>query len=167
MKKKEEQKLKLLFELIKGARRSDRELAKNLRVSQPTITRKRTRLEKEGFIKEYTAIPDLGKLGYEIIAFTFLAFTEARPELIEKAREWTRGQPNVVFAGDGEGLGMNSILVSVHKNYSSFSRLITKLRQDWQPNLKDIQSFLLSINRPELMIKDFSFKYLEAAEKQT
>lgn len=167
MKKKEEELLKLLFELIKGARRSDRELAKLLRVSQPTITRKRTKLEKEGFIKEYTAIPELGKLSYEVIAFTFLAFTETKPENIEKAREWTKKQPTILFAGDGEGLGMNSIIVSVHKNYSSFSRLITKLRQDWQPNLKDVQSFLLSIKRPELMIKDFSFRYLEEAEKQS
>jgi len=81
--KKKEEKLRILFELIKGARRSDRELAKAVGTSQPTITRKRTKLEKEGFIKEYTVIPDLKKMGYEIIAFTFLAFLEAEPRLIK------------------------------------------------------------------------------------
>jgi len=52
MSKKEQERLRLLFALIKGARRSDRELARTLRISQPTITRKRTQLEKEGYIRE-------------------------------------------------------------------------------------------------------------------
>jgi len=161
MSQKEKEKIGLLFELIKGARRSDRELARVTKTSQPTVTRKRTLLEREGYIQEYTVVPDLGKMGYEIVAFTFVAFTETRPELIEKGRRWNNSQPNIIFSGDGEGLGMNTIIVSVHRNYASFSRLITKLRQDWQPNLKDIQSFILSVNRPELLVKPFSFKYLE------
>jgi DNA-binding Lrp family transcriptional regulator len=165
MSDKEKEKIDLLHELIKGSRRSDRELAKVLKISQPTITRKRTRLESEGYINEYTVIPNLVKMGYEIIAFTFLAFTEAKPELLAKAREWGRKQPNILFASDGEGLGMNSIIVSVHRNYASFSRLITNMRQDWQANLKDVQSFILSVNRQELMVKSFSFKYLEKADR--
>jgi DNA-binding Lrp family transcriptional regulator len=161
---KEKERMNLLFELIKGARRSDRELAKSLRISQPTVTRKRTRLEMEGLIEEYTIVPNLARIGFEIIAFTFLAFMESTPELLERAREWCRKKPNVIFASDGEGLGMNSIIVSVHKNYASFSKLITTLRQDWQPNLKDAQSFILSMNRPELTVKPFSFRYLERAD---
>jgi DNA-binding Lrp family transcriptional regulator len=164
MSEKEKEKMRLLYELIKGSRRSDRQLAKVLKISQPTITRKRTRLEAEGYIKEYTIVPDVSKMGYEMVAFTFLAFTEAKAELLEKAREWSKKQPNIVFASDGEGLGMNSIIVSVHKNYASFSKLITSLRQDWQPNLKDVQSFILSANRPDLMVKQFSFSYLEKAD---
>ena len=38
--------LKLISELMKNSRRSDRELAKILQVSQPTVTRVRTKLEK-------------------------------------------------------------------------------------------------------------------------
>jgi DNA-binding Lrp family transcriptional regulator len=164
MSEKEKEKLRLLHELIKGSRRSDRELAKVLKISQPTVTRKRTRLEAERYIQEYTIVPNIAKMGFEIIAFTFLAFTEARSELLEKAREWAKRQPNIVYASDGEGLGMNSAIISVHRNYASFSKLITALRQDWQPNLKDVQSFILSANRPELTIKSFSFKYLEKAD---
>lgn len=160
--KKNEEKLRLLFALIKGAKKSDREIAKALGTSQPTITRKRTKLEREGFIKEYTVIPNLQKMGYEILAFTFIAFREAKPELIKKARKWTKEWPCIIYASDGEGLGMSSIMVSVHRNYASFSRLITRLRQDWQSNIKDIQNFMISVNRPELTVKPFSFRYLEA-----
>jgi len=158
---KEKEKLLLLFELIKNARKSDREIAKTLRISQPTITRKRASLDKEGYIREYTVIPNLEKMGYEIIAVSFLAFSESRPELTEKAREWCKQQPSVIFSAGGEGLGMHSVLVSVHKNYASFSKLITTLREDWQPNLKEVTSFLMSINRKELVYKPFSFRYLE------
>ena len=37
---------KLLFELMKNSHRSDRQLAKALGVSQPTVTRRRAMLEK-------------------------------------------------------------------------------------------------------------------------
>ena len=39
-------------------------------VSQPTVTRRRAELEKEKLL-DYTAIPDLKKLGFEILAITF------------------------------------------------------------------------------------------------
>jgi Lrp/AsnC family leucine-responsive transcriptional regulator len=57
--------LRVLSELIKNSRISDRELGKKLRMSQPTVSRIRNKLENEGYIKEYTLIPDFQKLGYE------------------------------------------------------------------------------------------------------
>lgn len=157
---KEREKLQLLFELIKNARKSDREIAKTLKISQPTVTRKRGLLDKEGYIREYTVIPNLEKVGYSIIAVTFLAFTESKPELTQRAREWCKNQPSILFSSGGEGFGMHSIIVSAHKNYASFSKLMTELREDWQPNLKNTESFLMSVNRDELLYKPFSFKYL-------
>jgi DNA-binding Lrp family transcriptional regulator len=161
MDRKEKASLMLIFEMIRNSRRSDRELARSLRVSQPTVTRKRTFIEKEGYIKEYTVVPDLVKLGYDFIAVTFLSFAEDKPELFDKARDWTKNQSSVLFAADGQGLGMNSIMVSAHKSYGDFSNLITKLRQDWQPNLRQVESFIISLAKKERFIKDFSFRYLE------
>ena len=46
---------RLLFELMKDAKRSDRQLANILGISQPTVSRKRAFLEKE-LIDGYTAI---------------------------------------------------------------------------------------------------------------
>jgi DNA-binding Lrp family transcriptional regulator len=161
MDKKERGDLAVLFALIKGARRSDRELARVLKISQPTITRKRAKLERNGYVKEYTVIPDLTKMGYDFIAVTFLSFAEDRPELFDKAREWVRNRPCIIYASNGEGMRMNSIMTSVHTNYASYSKLITELRRDWQPNLKDIQTFMISLARPDLLIKPLSFRYLE------
>jgi len=50
---KQENLVKLLFELIKNSKRSDRDLAKILGISQPTVTRLRKVLEKEA-ITQYT-----------------------------------------------------------------------------------------------------------------
>lgn len=64
---------RLIVELMKNRRRrrrSDRELAKVLDVSQPTVSRTRMKLEKEG-IFEYSLIPNFAKLRFEILAFTF------------------------------------------------------------------------------------------------
>jgi len=79
--------LRLVSELMKNSRRSDRELARTLKISQPTVTRMRTRLEKEGIIKEYTMIPDFSKLGYHLIGITFIKLKKVlKPAEIEKAR---------------------------------------------------------------------------------
>lgn len=154
----------LLFQMISNSKRSDREIAKILRISQPSVTRKRKILENEGYIKEYTVIPDLQKMGYEILAFTFLQFSESRPELFSRAREWAKKRACVIFSHNGEGFGMNSTLISLHKDYSAFSKLITDLREDWQPNLRDVRSFIVSIKRKDLSIKPFSLRYLESCE---
>jgi DNA-binding Lrp family transcriptional regulator len=162
-----ENELKILFELVKGARRSDRELAKAVGVSQPTVSRTIKKLEKTGFVKEYTTLPDLKRIGYELLAFTFMSFAEDKPDLFDKAREWIMKQPSVIFANNGEGLGMNSVMVSLHKGYASYSRLLTQLRRDWQPNLTSEQSFVISLDRPDLMIKHFSLRYLLADKAPT
>jgi len=89
-----------------------------------------------------------------------LEFHNQLPELIEKGREWAKKQPNIIFAGDGEGSGMDAIMISVHKNYACLTRLIDKLRLDWQPDLKEISTFIISASRPELIVKPLSLKYI-------
>jgi DNA-binding Lrp family transcriptional regulator len=156
--------IRLLYELMKNSRRSDRELARALGVSQPTVSRMLKKVDKAGFVREYTIIPDLAKMGNDFLAVTFLSFAEDKPELFDKAREWTRNQPSVLFASNGEGMGMNSIMLSVHRDYGSYSALITQLRRDWQPNLRGTETFIVSLARPEMFIKPFSFKYLRSAK---
>ena len=82
---------KLIAELMENSRRSDRELARVVGVSQPTVSRMVKRLEKEGYIREYTMIPDFQKLGYELVALTFLKLKgNLSLEEAEKARKTTK-----------------------------------------------------------------------------
>ena len=152
---------KLMFELVKNSKRSDRELAKALKVSQPTVTRARTKLEKEEFIKQYTVFPDFAKIGFELIAFNFAtikASSSSDQEKMQKMRStWAKDNPNVILEIGGEGLEANSLMVSIHKNYTDFASFIAKYRTDWANHLQDLRSFIVSIPNKSLIVKDLSF----------
>jgi DNA-binding Lrp family transcriptional regulator len=64
--------LRLISELMKNSRRSDRELARAIGASQPTVSRLIAKLEKMGVIKEYTMISNFSKLGFELLAVTLV-----------------------------------------------------------------------------------------------
>ncbi len=144
--------LRLVSELMKNSRRSDRELAKVLGISQPTVTRLRTRLEKEGVIKEYTMIPDFSKLGYTIMALTFI---EHRKELdpkekdeivrigLERARQ--EDTTETIMAERGMGLGYDAVVISYQKDYPSHVNHINKLKQFSHMNPSNVQSFLINL----------------------
>jgi DNA-binding Lrp family transcriptional regulator len=152
--------LKLLFELMKNAKRSDREIAKIIGVSQPTITRMRQRLEKTAIV-DYTVIPDWTELGFEIMAMT-LVKAKGSSESVKNAKKWAMNNPNVVFAAGGEGMGMDYALLSFHNNYSDYSNFIDNLKAEWAASLQDVQSFLMTTNE-DRTVKPLSLKYLEKA----
>ena len=162
---KKDTELRLISELMRNSRRSDRELARALGISQPTVSRIRTRLEKEGIIKEYTMIPDLGKLGVELVAITFgLWSTEKISEYsesvrIEKAKQFISRYPNVVFASSGSGMGMGRMIISVHKTYSDYVEFIREMRVEWAGLLTNLRSFIISVS-VDAMPKQFTLSNL-------
>jgi len=142
--------LKLVSELFKNSRRSDRELANALGVSQPTVSRMIRKLKEEGVIKEHTIIADFRKLGIELVAFTFGVWSPdkikaySEDERVEKAKRFLSEHPNVVFASSGEGLGMGRIVVSVHKNYTDYVEFMRQARSEWSGLVK-LESFIMSL----------------------
>jgi len=149
----------LLYELMKNSKRSDRELAKVVKASQPTITRMRKNLEKSEYIREYTVMPALEKLGFEILAFSFLS-TSTRPRDIKEMREWISESQKIIFSGLGEGLGGKTLLlVSIHRNFTDFSGFTRELKGILGSGASSMESFLVLLEKD--MIKRFSFKDLE------
>jgi DNA-binding Lrp family transcriptional regulator len=155
---------KLLAELLKDCHRSDRELAKTVEMSQPTVTRMRSELVKEGFIKEFTIIPDLAKLGYEIIAISF-AKMKTIPELSEKATEWMNKYPNIVFAARGEGMGKNGVMISLHRNYAEYSNFVEEQLRYWSDEIETYDTMLISLRGS--VAKPLSLRYLAKALEET
>jgi len=151
---------KLLIELLRNSKESDRKLAKKLGVSQPTITRTRNKIESEGFIRSYTIIPDWRKLGFEIFALTFTKMDPkvVSEELIGNVRKYAAKFPNAIFAASGEGLGMTGVIISLHKDYRDYARKLSLFRNDWGQYMEEIQSFIMVFD--EGIIKEFSFKYI-------
>ena len=147
----------ILCELLRDSSKSDRELAKHLGVSQPTVSRLRNRLMDEGLIRHFSVTPDLNALGFEIIAIT--SFTSDHSDAIaEKARKWTMSRPNVLFAARAEGKGRNAVMVSLHTNYTDYHNFISEIKNDGRDIVADYDTMLVSLG--ESVIKPFNLKYI-------
>jgi DNA-binding Lrp family transcriptional regulator len=145
-------------------------LSKVLKVSQPTITRRRKILEKE-VIEKYTLVPRFDKIGFEIIAFTFVksAFKEATLEQKKtaalKGKEWVAKKRYVVFALSGQGLGWDGLAVSFHKSYADYVSFINQMRTEASDLITECQSFLGVIG-PKAIVKPLDLTCLAQAEEE-
>ncbi len=143
--------LKVLSELMKNSRVSDRELAKRLGVSQPTVSRIRNKFEKEGYIKEYTYIPDFVKLGYSLMALTFIKRAEggSREEeglLFKEANKYaTKTGFDTVMAVRGMGCGYDAVILSFHENYSAFLERLREIKQFPSIDVEHVESFIVDL----------------------
>jgi len=160
---------KILVELMKNARVSDRKMAKILGVSQATISRRRAMLEKE-VIDGYTAIPKWDKLGYEILAITLVktplrfASNEKMKDATNRSMKWLAKQPNVIMGSVCRGMGMTGMMISLHKTYADFDEFLNTHRQQLGDLLEDVQTIIVNltgkwVNRP------LHLKYLAEAEE--
>lgn len=144
--------LKLIAELVKNSRASDRGLAVKLGVSQPTVTRIRAKLKEEGYIKEYNAIPDFQKLGFHIMALTFVRLREpAKKETINKLRKFAdelleKPPFAILMAYVGEGYKGDRVLMTLHENYSSYAQFLNIAKKNPVAELYNLESFLIDLD---------------------
>jgi len=156
---------RLVAELMKNSRRSDRELARALRVSQPTVSRMIKRLEAEGVIKEYTMIPNFIELGYKIMALTLCSLKEVSheeyKETIAAAEKNLRGElsQKIIMFERGLGLESTGVIVSLHENYSSYVEFIDKLKEHPFLDVSRFRSFLTSLE-DKVHIRPLTFSLL-------
>lgn len=154
---------KLIAELMKDSRKSDRELSRMVNVSQPTVSRIRHKLEGEGYIRQYTIAPDFRKLGYTVAAMTFLKFksginTKQVDEFRKKAEEGFADPsfaPNIILFERGLGFGYTGVVVSFHEDYSSFTKFLNRMRQNPAVD-PDIKPFLVDLD-DDVHYRSFTF----------
>jgi len=155
--------MSLLLEYLRDSNRSDRQIAKVLGVSQPTVSRMRSRLLEEGLVRHFSAIPDFAKMGYEIMAFSFVKFNmEQVTEIEEKTKEWMQSHPEIIFSSRAEGMGMDAVTVSLHKNYAEYMNFLMENKKKWGKFMAEAQYILVDLGGD--VAKPLSFKYL--AEKR-
>jgi len=158
--------LKILSGLMKNSKISDRKLAEIIGVSQPTVTRRRAKLEKEGML-EYTAIPNFAKLGFEIVAISFYSWTpeatsklsENQEEILNKLSAFLSKHKNILFTSNGRGFGMERVIISVHESYSDYAELMNAVNMEWGSYLDQAKSFIIS-TQVDIVGRHLGFKYL-------
>ena len=157
--------LRLIAELMKNSRRSDRELAKALGISQPTVSRTIKRLEKEGIIKEYTMIPDFQKIGYKILALVFVKLKQPlNQEQIGKARNiakesLAKGSLEVVMLERGLGLDHDGVFMTYQKDYSAYIKFIRWLKKFEFLSIEEVKGFIVSLD-DEVRYRPLTFSSL-------
>jgi DNA-binding Lrp family transcriptional regulator len=143
---------RLISELMKNSRRSDRELAKTLGVSQPTITRTRIKLEKAGIIREYTMIPDFAKIGYQLLGVTLVkgmkALTEEEfKEIRKKTSELESKNPHAaLMAINGMGLDKDTLFITFYEDYAKYSKAMSLVKEVPFMKMNEVESFLVDLN---------------------
>ena len=144
--------LRLVSELMKNCRRSDRELARLLGTSQPTVSRLIKKLEKEGVIREYAMIPDFSKLGYEIMGITAIRIREHEYEKgfdeirrittdIEKSNPYA-----ALMAVNVMDTGKNRLFITLYEDYLSFSNAMRTTKSLPFADTDSLESFLVDLN---------------------
>jgi len=162
--------VQVLRELLKDSSRSDREIAKTVGASQPTISRIRKRLLQTGAIRSFSAIPNFSKMGFKLMALTFVKIKhefsnhQTRNEDHTKAQEWLKNQPNVIFSDYCRGLDMNAFSISLHFSYHDFEEFIKKHNQDIGHNILELETVLVDLSSNS-QIKPFDFSSLADLKK--
>lgn len=146
----------VLGELLKLGRISDKEVAKKFGYSQPTVTRIRTKLEKDGYISKYCAIPDFTKIGYEILVITAFASSKESKAVLKRGLAWTMQNKSIAFACRGEGFdGRTRLIITVHKNYTEYNKFNKEFRKMWTKHgLTALTSFIVPLKH---VVKNVTF----------
>jgi len=157
--------LRLISELMTNSCRSDRQLAKALGVSQPTVSRIKARLKREGYISEYTIIPNFNKIGYHLFALTFFSWSEGvgKSEMEEAIKYAQKKAPsvasNVVLIERGIGLNHDAFMGSFHRDYSSYAQLMREIKKSPYVDSGKLESFIVNLD-DEIQYRTLTFSTL-------
>jgi DNA-binding Lrp family transcriptional regulator len=155
-----ETELRVISELMKNSRRSDRELAKAIGVSQPTIGRTIAKLEKEGVIREYTITPDFCKLGFNLMAVIMFKLKPVSPTELQQLFKASHELDNqecrpYLLVMNGMGMGKDLIVISFHKDYGDYCAYLRNVKEAAVSKMKayvnteSIEGFLIDLDNKD------------------
>jgi DNA-binding Lrp family transcriptional regulator len=157
--------LRVVIELMKDSHRSDRELARAVGVSQPSISRTRKKLEEQGMIKEYTIIADYPQLGLALMSMTFTKMKgplskEILDDMKKRARNTMSEHPSALILGNtGMGCNADYVAIAFHRNYSEYSEFMRTIRGFPNVNIDETRSFIIDLSEKDQM-QSLSFSHL-------
>ena len=86
----------LLRELQTDGRLTNVELARRISLSPPATLTRLKRLEKDGYIRNYAAIVDREKAGYDLLCFIHIGMQTHQFEQVENFRKLVQDMPEVL-----------------------------------------------------------------------
>jgi hypothetical protein len=84
--------------------------------------------------------------------------------LTKNAVKWMMKFPNIIFVANAEGMGKNRVMISLHKNYTEYSKFVRKQLLHQKGEIQDYDSMLVSLKG--IIPKPLSLKYLAEQEEK-
>jgi DNA-binding Lrp family transcriptional regulator len=156
---------RLLLEYLRDSSRSDRQIAKTLGLSEATVSRLKRKLVAEELVLHFSVMPNLAKIGYEIMAFSCVKFKPEKVAEIEaRAKDWARKNHEILFTSRTQGMGMDALTISVHKNYADYTKFIKRNKTVFGDLMVEAHNMLIDLKGE--VTKPFSLEYLAEEEKR-
>ena len=115
--------IKILQALLEDARFSSRQIAKKVGVSVGTVLARIKKMEREGIIKNYAALLDHEKLGYQLTVVTEITVSKGR--LVETEKEIAK-IPNICSVYDVTGL-TDAVIIAKFKGREELGQFTKRL----------------------------------------
>jgi DNA-binding Lrp family transcriptional regulator len=115
--------IKILQALLEDARFSSRQIAKKVGVSVGTVLARIKKMEREGMIKNYSALLDHEKLGYQLTVVTEITVSKGR--LVETEKEIAK-IPNICSVYDVTGL-TDAVIIAKFKGREELGQFTKRL----------------------------------------
>ena len=88
--------LAILHELQTNGRISNVDLARQVHLSPPAVHARVRRLERAGLIRQYTALLDREKVGYDMLCFVHLSLQRHQPEEVQDVGRSLEKMPEIL-----------------------------------------------------------------------
>jgi len=115
--------IKIVTELTRDARASNREIAEKLKVAEGTVYNRLAKLREAGVVRGFIADVDYEKLGYDLTALIGLTVEGGKLPQIEKK---IAGESNVSAVYDVTG-NFDALVVAKFKNREGLNGLVKRL----------------------------------------
>jgi len=141
--------------LIRYPELSDSSIGSKLGVSRHTVSRSRKNFEQNGLIRKNN-MPNLKKLGFEILAFYHIRFDPRKPPDMEKSEVAPLLGDSTIFLARRM---FEAIMISIYKDYNEYKQDRTRIIQVLKENKWIVQDPLLRTYGLNTLsfIKDFKF----------
>lgn len=145
----------VLYGLVRYPQATDKYVSEQLRMSRHTVSRVRRQFEKKGYIRRMT-LPDLEKIGLEIVAFYHIRYDPSSPPDFDKEQTRALLNDNVIFMATRK---FETVIISAYKNYEEYKAdKVEKMQflksKGWIAKNPLIRTYSLT---KSVIIKDFTF----------
>jgi Lrp/AsnC family leucine-responsive transcriptional regulator len=112
----------ILGELQANGRISNAELANRIKLSPPATHTRLKRLEQRGYIRQYAALLDRERIGYDMLCFVHISLQLHQPEQVESIRVAINQMPEVIecYHVTGESDYLLKVVVRNRKDLERF-----------------------------------------------